>query len=72
MNGIANTPVIRNTAAEFEELRRSEDRVGNSRGLDQSLLCYFRAQVSTIRQPVRANDGEGNVMLDPGFDFSRE
>src|SRR5437762_5958739 len=55
---------IGDAAHELEELRGAQNRVGNSRGLDEAFLDHFCTEVPAIGQPVRADDRECHVMAD--------
>ena len=56
-------------AHELEELRRADDRVGNLGGLDQVFLGHLRAEVTTRKQAIGADNRQRNVMSHAGGRF---
>src|SRR4029077_1339995 len=55
--------VIGNAFDELEELRGVNDRVRDPATPDQSLLSALRAEVRAVRDPLRADHGQRDVML---------
>ncbi|MCY1244986.1 hypothetical protein D9M72_580910 [compost metagenome] len=51
-------------AQEFEELRGPDDGIGNAGVPDQGFLGDLRAEVTALRQLVRADHGQRNVVAD--------
>ena len=56
-------------ADELEELRCADDRVGNQRGLDQVFLGHLRAEVTTGKQTIGADNRQRDVMSHAGGRF---
>src|SRR5215469_2299325 len=68
-NGLSVTERISGAAHELEELRRAQNRVGNSRSLDKAFLSHLCAKVAAVRQPVRPDHRECDVMAHAGSGF---
>src|SRR5215207_242718 len=59
-------------AKKLQELGRTNDSVGDARGLDQFLLGDLGAEVAVVGCPVSSDDGKTNMVTDPGLGLRRQ